>query len=90
MESMLSFPKQFRSSDTRPEEALRALDGSRGTAQHWSKFLCPFRGAIGQAALRLRPYKLNQIELRDIPVELFHVEARVAIQEVTDWFSLCE
>lgn len=34
MENILSFPRQFRGQDTRPEETFRTLEASRSTNQH--------------------------------------------------------
>jgi len=87
MENILSFPRQFRSPDARPEETLRMLEAFGCSAQHSLKFLCSFWGAIGQSTLCLSPYKFHRIEFRGISGEPFHMESWIAIEEVSDWFS---
>lgn len=87
MENILSFPRQFRGPDTRPEETLRTLETSCGTTQHSFEFLCPFRGTIGQSALRLSPYKFHRVKLRGISREPFHMEPWITTAEVMDGLS---
>ncbi len=87
MENILSFPRQFRGPDARPEQTLRMLEASGCTAQDSLKFLRSIRGAIGQSTFCLGPYKFHRIELRGIPGEPFHMEPWIAIEEVSDRFS---
>ena len=87
MENILSFPRQFRSPDARPEKTLRMLEASGCIAQHSLKFIRSFWGAIGQSALCLSPYEFHGIELRGISGKPFHMESWVAIQEVSDRFA---
>ncbi len=87
MDTILSFPRQFRGPDARPQETLRTVKASGSAAQHSVKVLCSFGGTIGQSPLRLGPYEFDWVKLRGVARKPFHMEPWIAIEELMDRFS---